>query len=182
MTRTKGPIRIVGDIAFVPLTQGMEALIHASDVNLVSGYSWSANRTRWKYYAGTKIRAVGSARKNRSMHSLIMGVRPGFQIDHINGNGLDNRRCNLRFATASENQRNRGPQQNNRSGYKGVSPYPKGLGWRADIWLDGVSRYLGSFRTAAEANAAYCEAAKTLHGDFAGASVGARDFLDDGEA
>jgi len=87
------------------------------------------------------------------------------QVDHINGNGLDNRRENLRVANKMQNQYNSARQHNNRLGLKGV--HKNGRRYRAQIRADGVKHNLGYFDTAEEAHAAYCEAAKRLHGEFA---------------
>ena len=86
-------------------------------------------------------------------------------VDHINGNGLDNRKANLRIASATENGRNRRRHSNNTSGFKGVKK-DKGR-WVANIGGSKNRIRLGSFETPEEAHAAYCEAANRLHGEFA---------------
>ncbi len=97
---------------------------------------------------------------------LHYGEWPALQIDHINMNRSDNRIANLRQATVSDNRCNVGPRANNTSGIKGV--------WRdrcgryyADIMKDRRRLRFGPFSTAIEAGAAYAEAAKQLHGEFA---------------
>ena len=91
------------------------------------------------------------------------------QVDHINGNGLDNRRCNLRLVTHSQNQMNRrGAQANGTSGVRGVS-FNKAAGkWVAYIQAEGKHIYLGKFADKGSAVAARVEAAAKLHGDFRG--------------
>ena len=86
-------------------------------------------------------------------------------IDHRNGNGLDNRKTNLRLATNAENQRNKGARADNRSGYKGVSP-ARGV-WRAQIKVDQRSFTLGYFECPVAAAKAYDVAAAEKHGQFA---------------
>lgn len=97
----------------------------------------------------------------------VHGVLPVADIDHINGDRSDNRMCNLRAATRVENSANRGANRNNTSGHKGVSWHKRDLKWRAKIAVGGIHRHLGYFDTAKEAHAAYCEAAKNIHGEFA---------------
>lgn len=87
--------------------------------------------------------------------------------DHINGNGLDNRRENLRLATRSQNSINRGKQSNNKSGYKGVSWNKRDKRWTAQITINKHIINLGGFDTPEQAYEAYKEAAKQYHGTFA---------------
>lgn len=92
---------------------------------------------------------------------------PMIFIDHINNNPLDNRICNLREATTSQNGMNRGKPKNNTSGLKGVSWSLKSAKWRSKISCDGKLHLLGLFDTPEEAHKAYCKKAKELHGEFA---------------
>ncbi len=107
-----------------------------------------------------------------AFHRIVMDAPSGVCVDHINGDPLDNRRANLRFADKSENARNRGPDADNRSGYKGVYLHqgkrqPVGRPWVASIQVRRKRKHLGCFETAEAAYAAYCEAARELHGEFA---------------
>jgi hypothetical protein len=97
----------------------------------------------------------------------MTGQWPSKTIDHIDANGLNNRWSNLREATKSENQHNRGKQRNNTSGFKGVSWHKRDRKWQAEIWLNGRKKSLGGFDDAAAAHAAYCDAAQKFHGGFA---------------
>ena len=98
------------------------------------------------------------------MHNVIAGAP---QVDHVNGDGLDNRRANLRPASTAQNARNRSRPSTNRSGFKGVSWVRDRGHWRAGIKVDGRSLNLGSFADPVEAAKAYDEAARRLHGKFA---------------
>jgi hypothetical protein len=88
-------------------------------------------------------------------------------VDHINGNGLDNRMVNLRVCTAAQNSRNRKPRKGSLSGYRGVSFYKNYQKWVAQIMYDGVKYYLGYFSDPKEAALAYDAKARELHGDYA---------------
>jgi hypothetical protein len=91
-------------------------------------------------------------------------------IDHIDGDGTNNRISNLREATPSENGANRGMQANNTSGFKGVSFDICSRRWRALITVNGRARFLGHFDDPASAHAAYAKAAEQHHGKFARAT------------
>jgi hypothetical protein len=98
----------------------------------------------------------------------MTGEWPPHQIDHINGAKHDNRICNLRVATGSQNQANARKRSDNTSGYKGVRP-SRGR-WRAEIRVNGSRRHIGIFNDPAEAHAAYVDAAVKHSGEFARAA------------
>jgi hypothetical protein len=97
----------------------------------------------------------------------MTGAWPANEVDHINGVPSDNRFSNLRQATRSENARNRRTNCNSASKLKGAFWHPQMRRYFSRIMKDGVYRYLGLFETKEEAHAAYCKAAKELHGEFA---------------
>lgn len=146
----------------IPLTLGYVALVDDEDYDRVmAAGKWHARPDRKSTYARRTIGTNGR-RRNVYLHSVLTGWP---LVDHANGNGLDNRRANLRPATNAENQRNRPVQANNTSGFKGVGLH-RGK-WRAQIKLDGKRRHLGYFATPDEAGRAYDDAARELHGEFA---------------
>jgi hypothetical protein len=103
---------------------------------------------------------------HRLAYYICTSVDPGcLQIDHIDGNGLNNSFGNLRLATGSQNIANQGKRQDNTSGYKGVSRHRSK--WRAEITVNNSYYYLGLFETPELAHMAYCKAAAELHGEFA---------------
>lgn len=143
----------------IPVGQGLFATVDAADYPKLRKYRWYA------YRHGRKIYAVCHA-KGRTvyMHRMIMGPRKGYLVDHIDGNGLNNRRCNLRFCTAGQNRANSRPC-GGVSGFVGV--YPKGNKWRAGITYRGVYYYLGLFDDPVEAAKARDRKAYELHGPYA---------------
>lgn len=94
------------------------------------------------------------------------GAFPADMVDHINCDPSDNRWCNLRHATRSQNNANTGARKTNLLGVKGVSQLPSGR-FRTEILLNGRRRYLGTFNTIEEASAAYQQAANDHHGEYA---------------
>lgn len=104
-------------MANINLSKGMTALIDDEDCALVADFSWYARRMR----AGDNWYAVGTYAGGQQiyMHRLILGAAAGQQIDHINRDGLDNRRENLRFCTSAQNAANR-IMPVGASGFRGV--------------------------------------------------------------
>lgn len=113
---------------------------------------------------------VGLFGKRYQAHRLAwfiyFGNWPVDQVDHVDGNKINNSIRNLREATNSENCRNRSIKSTNKAGYKGVSKLPSGR-FSSEISSSGNRVYLGSFDTAEHAHAAYCRAAKLAHGVYA---------------
>lgn len=162
-------IRIEGEVAFVPLTQGYEAIIDAADVPLVGGWLWHADV---KHHPDGRVSAVYAARSRRGsqgkvlMHRLIANTPDGMETDHEDADGLNNRRKNLRNATTSQNQANSRRPINNTSGGKGVYLHRATGRWMARISANGQRHYLGLFDRISDACAAYAEASARLHGEF----------------
>jgi len=150
----------------IKLTQGQVALVDDSDYEWLSGYSWFVHNTgKYKYAQGWD--GTTRNRKRVVMHRIIIDAQPGEQVDHINHDGLDNRRENLRKCTASQNQGNSRIGKNNVSGYKGVSLFSSAETWRCTIRCKGTNKYLGTFDTPEEAAYAYDMEAARLFGEFA---------------
>lgn len=116
--------------------------------------------------AGGYARARISPDRVESMHVLLMGALPGLMVDHVNGNGLDNRRANLRHVTSPENSAGaRKTRRVTASPYKGVSRSPDGWVARARDGKGG-RMYLGTFATEEAAARAYDEAVRAIRGEF----------------
>jgi hypothetical protein len=109
----------------------------------------------------------GWVRDCEYLHRRILKLTKGnrhIMVDHINGNKLDNRRCNLRICNNAENQWNSNVKVTNKSGYRGVI-WSKGA-WQAGITVDRKYFYIGRYLTAEDAYAAYCEVAQEIQKDF----------------
>lgn len=143
-------------IGHVPLANGEWALIDAEDYNKVKHCNWAKEKSRGY--------ALSCTRHKVSMHRLIMDTPADLLTDHINHNKLDNRKSNLRFCTASQNQWNK-PSYGGTSKYKGVSR--RRNKWKASIGKNNKSHHIGYFDTEEEAALAYNAKAKKYFGEFA---------------
>lgn len=163
---TTREIRIEGAVAYLPLTKGCVAVIDAEDLPLVEGRNWHAMVQSRTSYAVRRERHGGKLRA-LLLHRVIMGASDHVEVDHVNGDGLDNRRVNLRLADRGENSRNRRTHINNVSGFKGVYLEKSKGKWRAQIRVSGKKHHLGYCDTAEDAHTLYCKAAALRHGSFA---------------
>jgi hypothetical protein len=149
----------------IPLTgkygAGLTALVDDSDYELVRHYRWRGHPSRNTVYA---IRSYVEDGKKRSqlMHCLIAG---GVGTDHIDRNGLNNRRSNLRPATVMQNMANQGSRTGR---FKGVSWARRQRKWIAKICVAYKQIHLGYFISDVEAALAYDAAARRLNGEYAG--------------
>lgn len=144
--------------------KGKYAVVDDDDYNLVSPY-------RWYYLKGGYARAEifdGSKQRKRIlMHRLILNASDGDVVDHINGNGLDNRKSNIRICTFTQNGQNRRPNINSSSTYKGVSFHRKHNKWTARIRVNGRLINIGLFESEIDAARAYDIMAIKHFGEYA---------------
>lgn len=159
----------------IELTQGQVAIIDDED------YARITNMGKWyaaydpimkSFYAVRQIRKPNGKQTIR-MHRVVTNAPINKEVDHINHNTLDNRVCNLRICTSSQNGMNRKPSQSKTSRYKGVSLDKQKRKnkiysyWRAQIYKNGKQIRLGYFKSETEAAKTYNKKAKELFGEFA---------------
>lgn len=142
-----------------------KVLVDPCDLWLLTAYAWCIKMCGGKpYVAGTDH--INGRAVMCFLHRVIMNAPPGVEVDHINGNTLDNRRCNLRICTHKENGRNQ-KSHGGSSKYKGVSWHKQRRKWQAQIKVDGKNIHLGYFDDEEGTAFTYDVAARILFGDFA---------------
>lgn len=150
---------------FIPLTRGYFAIVDDDKFEELSNLKWHVSIKRNKRpYASTSKKISGKV-FSQEMHRMLMSAMPGQIVDHINGNPLDNRIANLRFATHSQNLANN-PKSQGRKRYRGVFRYRNAKRWTAIICKDKRRYVIGVFDTEIEAANAYRNASISLYGDY----------------
>lgn len=152
-------IVVDGDVCRIAVKGGFEVLFDIADAGLLSQYCWSIDRRKTNTYAISR-----SGGKIVRMHRVLLDCGPkGTEVvDHINGNGLDNRRCNLRTTSVSVNSLNQFSVRG-RSKYRGVSRSSSAINpWRASVCVRGEHIHIGVFATEESAAAAYNAALKNI--------------------
>jgi hypothetical protein len=154
----------------IPLTRGLFAIVDAEDYPLLSQYMWFAEGTGQNCYAVRKENG-----ESIKMHRWIMDAPDDLVVDHIDHNGLNNRKENLRICTFAENCRNLRSSRCKTSKYKGVHWNKRCRKWAAQISCDNKTYHLGYFTDETEAAYAYDEAARKYHGQFASLNFPTKD-------
>lgn len=150
-------ISVCGDIVEIKLTKGMKTFVDICDYDLVKNSTWGLAECKGHYYATTR-----NGNKRVLMHRVLMNPGKGFVVDHIDGNGLNNRRENLRICLHKENIRNSIKEK-----IKGASFCKRRNKWRSYIKINGKYKHLGYFDSETLAAMAYNKSAKLLFKDFA---------------
>lgn len=148
----------------ISLTRGIVTIVDDDDFEELSKYNWQA---RIQTYTGLFRAKRHGIPKEVDMARQIMNCPVGMEVDHINGDLLDNRKENLRICTHRQNMCNRRLQRNNTTGYRGVATIDGGNRYYAQIYLNRKKIHIGSFKDPKDAAIAYNEAAKQHYGEFA---------------
>ena len=152
----------------IELTQGKIAIVDDEDYEWLSKYKWCARREDGDHWYAIRK----SAGKHLRMHREILKCPETLHVDHKNGDGLDNRRSNLRTCSNKQNGANRKKNRGQSSSkFKGVHRKRNKNGWYAQIFVDGKQKSLGVFETERDAALAYNEAAIFSYGEFARVNV-----------
>lgn len=151
----------------IPLTQGKVAVVDEEDFDRLNKHKWYACKNGNTFYALRKSNVNGK-RLTILMHREILGLKPGDPgVDHRDGNGLNNRRKNLRLASHEQNGMNRRRNKNGTSRFKGVYWEKNHRKWHVRIKFGGKYVHIGYFDSEEDAARAYDEKAKELFGEFA---------------
>ncbi|MBZ2166337.1 HNH endonuclease [Methanobacterium spitsbergense] len=153
----------------IKLTQGKVTLVDDEDFERLNQWKWAAYKDGNNFYALRNIRLGHSKKKRKTkqfrMHRVIMDVPKGEVIDHINGDGLDNRKSNLRICSNRQNLQNQKHRKNKTSRYPGVSWHKSAKKWVAQIVLKGKTKHLGTFADEREAARTYEKAVRESVGE-----------------
>lgn len=152
------------ELLIVPLTKGLVSIIDRSDSDLVSPFNWYPSNGRNGCHYAMRSARVGED-KSVMLHRAIMGDIPdGMVVDHIDGDGLNNTRCNLRVVTMAQNQWNR---VRSKSSHPGVFWCNTKMKWLARIRANGKITHIGYFDDIGDAIQARAKFVESIHGEFA---------------
>lgn len=152
-------------VAEIQVKGGYVTLIDERDYDRLSRFPWRLSSPTQRYVMSS-YKTMNGIRTYGLMHRIIAGALPYELVDHINGDTLDNRRCNLRLVTAQQNTMNRGKHKKTLSQYKGVSMNSSGR-FRATIRANYMRINLGTFKDEDDAARAYNKAALEVFGEYA---------------
>lgn len=144
----------------IRLPQGKFCIVDTEDYEYLNQWKWDISPLGYVTRAWIRI------------HRVIMKAPDDMEVDHINGDLLDNRKCNLRICTHAQNSKNRKPNKNGKSKFKGVTwreekKKSTSRRWRVRISIDGKRIHVGDYITEREAAIAYNNAALKYHGEYA---------------
>jgi hypothetical protein len=146
------------------LSNGGVALVDDEDYAKLCKYKWRSIKGKITKYAARAIRVSESDKKGMVlMHMTILGYKEGYEIDHINGDGLDNRKKNLRHVTVRQNAQNRRVKTSSK--YPGVTWHKRDGKWQAAIVIRGRTKFLGYYNNEVDAFSAYKKAVEEMAND-----------------
>lgn len=145
----------------IPLTQGHVAKVDDADYERVAQFKWHIKRYSHTIYATAHV--PGNARQKVLLHRVIMDAAPGVEIDHIDRDGLNCQRSNLRASTHKQNNGNKQKRKDSKVPYKGITWHAQSSRWRVRV----AKQHIGMFDDPVEAAKAYDVAAKKQWGEFA---------------
>ncbi len=149
----------------IPLTQDKFAIVDDEDYEWLNQWKWCCVKIRRTFYAVRKTK-IGKYWQTLYMHREILNTPQHLQVDHLNHNGLINKKDNIRNCTMKQNMRNRYPYTNTTSRYKGVCFYKRTKKWRAYLQCEGFM-HIGYYEKEIDAARAYNEKAKKIFGKYA---------------
>lgn len=150
-------------VVFIPLSQGQVTVIDFDDFEKVRGLKWCAQSRKGRFHAARYF-----GKKYEYLHRYLLDAPSGIEVDHKNGDGLDNRRENLRLATKTQQRQGyRRPKTGTTSKYRGVSRWNGYDKWQAEISFNKKKIRLGGFDKEEDAARAYDKKARELFGEFA---------------
>jgi hypothetical protein len=154
----------------IKLTQGLVALVDDEDFDYLNQWKWYAYKNGNVYYTKRNL-TINGITTQITMHSDIIKILDGMMVDHIDHNGLNNQKHNLRLCTHAQNQHNRLRNKVNKTGFKGVYYYTNKRNGnvliKAFIKINGNKNHIGYFNTTIDAARAYDKKAIELFGEFA---------------
>ena len=164
----------------ISITRGMEVIVDADVFDEINQYKWYAQKCGKYFYAArdtprggkTGVKTGEGKGKHPAilMHRKILNAPAGMEVDHISGNTLDNRKCNLRLCTHQQNRMN-SVGLNKSSKYKGVNWHKQAKKWRVEIGFGGKRYYIGLFDDEKLAAEAYNIKAQSLFKEFANFNI-----------
>jgi hypothetical protein len=158
----KKPYRFSPGVYAIPLTKGKIALVDDVDLSKVEQFHWCAHKIKKQWYAFGNVNG-----KNIHMHRFLMDPRGRYRVDHHDGDGLNNRRKNLRVCTPSQNSGNMARHSDSTSPYKGVTYNKRRCLWAAQLTVNRIRVHFSLHESSVDAAYAYDGAAKKHFGRFA---------------